>query len=119
MRCPVSRDYTAPSDALSLTQLNIACSFSGNTEETLSAFLDALETGQPTIAVCTGGALEELAVQMDAPCVKLTKPTPTFQPRAATGMFIGVEIQMSFASSDIMGVGKGRELFCGWHSSRP
>jgi hypothetical protein len=36
-----------------------------------------------------------------------------------TGMFIGVEIQMSFASSDIIGVGKGRELFCGWHSSRP
>lgn len=90
VRCPVSRDYTAPSNALPLTQLNIACSFSGNTEETLSAFLDALETGQPTIAVCTGGALETLAVQFDAPCVKLTKPTPTFQPRAATGMFIGV-----------------------------
>ena len=41
------------------------------------------------------------------------------EPGRVTGRLIGSEIQIFFASSVIMGVGAGTELFGGWHSRRP
>ena len=58
----------------------IVCSYSGNTEETISAFLEAREKGAKIICITTGGKLKVLAN-------KFQIPTMTFfvkeQPRAA------------------------------------
>ena len=85
----VSRGYTVGRGQLSSRDLVIACSFSGNTEESLSALDDALDRGAQTLIICAGGRLEQLAQERQIPLIKLTKPTPTFQPRAASGFFIG------------------------------
>ena len=86
----VTRDYRVGRGELSDRDLVIACSFSGNTEESLSSLEDALNRGAQTLIICAGGKLESLAEQHQLPFIKLTKPTPTFQPRAASGFFIGV-----------------------------
>ncbi len=88
--CPiaVSRDYVirAPLDPRTLV---VASSFSGNTEETLAAFEDAARRGVPRMALTGGGRLAELAAAAGVPIIRLSKPFPTFQPRAATAMFVG------------------------------
>lgn len=43
----------------------IASSYSGNTEETLSAYQDAKTKGAKIIAITTGGKLKEMAEKMD------------------------------------------------------
>jgi glucose/mannose-6-phosphate isomerase len=62
--------------------LVLASSYSGNTEETLSAYDDAAARGCPLVVTSTGGALVERARRDDVPVV----PIPGgFQPRAAIG----------------------------------
>lgn len=85
----VSRSYEVAHAKLDQNDLVIACSFSGNTEESLSSLDDALQRGAQILIVSAGGKLEKLASQHQLPFIKLTKPTPTFQPRAASGFFIG------------------------------
>jgi glucose/mannose-6-phosphate isomerase len=63
-------------------QLVLCASYSGNTEETLSAYDDALERGAPRIVATTGGALAERARRDGAPVIPLPGG---FQPRAAVG----------------------------------
>jgi glucose/mannose-6-phosphate isomerase len=63
-------------------QLVLAASYSGNTEETLSAYDDALERGAPRLVATTGGALAERARRDGAPVIPLPGG---FQPRAAVG----------------------------------
>ncbi len=67
-RKPVSvvRGYDLPSFVGEAT-LVVACSHSGNTEETLSAFEQALAAGARTLVVTTGGRLRELAQERGAP----------------------------------------------------
>ena len=61
-RLPVAvvRGYDAPSFVGAET-LVVACSHSGNTEETLAAFRQAAAAGARLVAVTTGGRLRELA----------------------------------------------------------
>ncbi|MGB2695079.1 MAG: bifunctional phosphoglucose/phosphomannose isomerase [Dehalococcoidia bacterium] len=47
--------------------LVVACSHSGNTEETVSAFEQALSAGAQTLVVTTGGRIEALARALDVP----------------------------------------------------
>ncbi|MFQ5914819.1 MAG: bifunctional phosphoglucose/phosphomannose isomerase [Nitrospinota bacterium] len=54
----VHRSYSCPG-FVNPNTLFIAVSYSGNTEETLSSFADALERGAEVAGVTTGGALEE------------------------------------------------------------
>ena len=63
-------------------QLVLCASYSGNTEETLSAYDDALERGAPRLVATTGGALAERARRDGAPVIPLPGG---FQPRAAVG----------------------------------
>ena len=57
-------------------------SYSGNTEETLSAYSDAVERGAPRLVATTGGGLAERAGRDGVAVI----PLPTgFQPRAAIG----------------------------------
>lgn len=77
----VSRDYTLPGfvDASSLVILS---SYSGNTEETLSAFQDAVRRGSKMIAIATGGSIADLAKKRGL--LHISIPSG-FQPRQAIG----------------------------------
>ncbi len=75
----VSRSYRLPTWVNEHT-LVIASSYSGNTEETLSAFAEAEQRGAHRMAITTGGFLKEQAVASDVPVVDLV---PGLQPRAA------------------------------------
>ena len=75
----VNRTYNLPLFAGRNT-LVIVSSYSGNTEETISAFKSAIERGCPAIALTTGGEIGRLANENRIPVVKLQEG---FQPRYA------------------------------------
>ncbi|MHB8170241.1 MAG: bifunctional phosphoglucose/phosphomannose isomerase [Thermincolia bacterium] len=77
----VNRDYTLPKFVGPQT-LVIVTSFSGNTEETISAYRQAVQAGARIVAITSGGKIKELAGQDGVPVV--TVPGG-IQPRAATG----------------------------------
>lgn len=77
----VVRDYTLPA-YVGPGSLVIASSYSGNTEETLSAFTQAKEVGAQLIAISSGGKLAELAGAWQIPYIKIPSG---LQPRAALG----------------------------------
>jgi glucose/mannose-6-phosphate isomerase len=65
------------------TTLVFAVSYSGNTEETLSAATDALERGARIVTVATGGGLAEMAEDHGLSHVAIP---PGLQPRSALGL---------------------------------
>ncbi len=73
----VSRDYNVP-EFVDNYSLVFAVSYSGNTEETLSAFHDAKKKGAQIIAITSGGELSKVAG-------KVVKIPSGLQPRAALG----------------------------------
>lgn len=80
------RDYVLP--AFCDERAVVLClSYSGNTEETVSAFEEAVARGCAVVAVCSGGALAERAAAAGAPLVLLPDDLP--QPRAALGSLVG------------------------------
>ncbi|HSN94386.1 MAG TPA: bifunctional phosphoglucose/phosphomannose isomerase [Anaerolineaceae bacterium] len=62
------RNYNLPNWASGEECLVICSSHSGNTEETLSAFEQALNNGCSILAFCTGGKLEKRAREAGKPC---------------------------------------------------
>ena len=82
----VVRDYTIPNWVDKKTFV-IASSYSGNTEETLSAYNKCLEIGCFSIVISTGGQLTEIAKQNDIGIIKLPKG---YQPRAAIGYSLSI-----------------------------
>lgn len=83
----VLRDYGLPAWAKGPETLVVASSHSGNTEETLSSFEEALKRGCHCMAVTTGGKLGELAAQGKAITWKFQH---SGQPRAAVGYSFGL-----------------------------
>jgi glucose/mannose-6-phosphate isomerase len=77
----VCRHYRIP-EFVNRRTLVIASSYSGNTEETLSAYDHALDRGAKLIAIATGGRLAEKAKADDVPLIKIKGG---LQPRAALG----------------------------------
>jgi len=77
----VHRSYRLPS-FLGPDTLAVVVSYSGNTEETLSAFEDAVYLGCKVMAVTSGGALLEKARERNFPVVVVPGG---LQPRAALG----------------------------------
>jgi len=75
----VSREYHLPAYADDRT-LVLAVSYSGNTEETLSSFVEAVERGCMVVAVSSGGLLENFSRRLETPFIKLPENLP---PRAA------------------------------------
>ncbi|MFW9875328.1 MAG: bifunctional phosphoglucose/phosphomannose isomerase [Candidatus Thorarchaeota archaeon] len=75
----VNRHYHIPKFANKRT-LVIACSYSGNTEETICAVTEAKEHGCKLIAITSGGHLEEFCSKFDLPFIQIPKDLP---PRAA------------------------------------
>lgn len=82
----VSRDYQLPAFVDGNT-LVIASSYSGNTEETLSATDEARLAGAKLIAVTTGGRLRQLARDHNFPLITFDYDSP---PRAALGHSFGL-----------------------------
>lgn len=80
----VNRDYTLPA-FVSNESLVFAVSYSGNTEETLSAYHDARRRGCPIIAVTSGGKLAELARADGFPVIIVPGGQP---PRTALGYML-------------------------------
>ena len=82
----VNRGYDVPGFISSKT-LFIASSYSGNTEETLSAFDCALKKGVKVIAVTSGGKLAEICDDRTFPVFKMPEGYP---PRSALGFSMGI-----------------------------
>lgn len=75
----VTRQYHIPLYVSDKT-LFIACSYSGNTEETLAALAEAEAVSAKIIIIAGGGKLEEIAASKNYPFIKLPKAE---QPRYA------------------------------------
>ena len=91
----VHRDYGLPRvpEYFLREGLVVACSYSGNTEETLDAFENAREAGLETAAITTGGKLLTLAEEYGVPHVLLPK-TP-IQPRMAIGFMLKALLKLA------------------------
>jgi glucose/mannose-6-phosphate isomerase len=113
------RDYNIPS-FVNEKWVVIAVSYSGNTEETLCAFDEALAQGCEVIAITTGGKLGEKAESLA--CHKLH---PNFQPRAALPLILSavlptVEALLDFPQSDLIRISKKLEEHSkNWGSTNP
>lgn len=77
----VVKDYSLPKYVTSKS-LVFCVSYSGNTEETVSAYRNARKVGAKIVLVSTGGKLEELANLNDTPLIKVPSGLP---PRLSTG----------------------------------
>ena len=87
------RDYSVPAFVDKYT-LVIAISYSGNTEETLSAFADAKEKGAALVAITSGGKLA-------GKCQKVIRVPDGLQPRAALGYLFFSMLGLLYNSSII------------------
>ncbi len=89
--CPipvtVQRNYSLPAWAKGPGTLVVASSHSGNTEETLAAYEQALNSGCRILALTTGGKLAEKAASTGIP---LWTFEHRGQPRAAVGYSFGL-----------------------------
>ncbi len=77
----VSRDYGLPA-WVAAGDLVIASSYSGDTEETLSGFDQALARGAAIVGVCSGGQLRQRCAERGLPCLEIPGGLP---PRGALG----------------------------------
>ena len=75
----VNREYHLPAYA-DCDSLVVAVSYSGNTEETLSSYMEAVERGCMTLSLSSGGLLEEFNKRLGLPLIKLPAGYP---PRSA------------------------------------
>lgn len=77
----VVRNYSLPA-YVGKKSLVIACSYSGNTEETLSCYEQAKKRGAQIFAITSGGMLEQLCLADGNPCFRIPSG---LAPRAALG----------------------------------
>ncbi len=83
--------------ALNEHSLAVLCSYSGNTEETLSLFRQARMTGARVLVVAGGGALREEAVGRGIPVLEIDAPG---EPRSA----VGYNLMLLLGALDRLGV---------------
>jgi glucose/mannose-6-phosphate isomerase len=112
----VSRDYTLPA-YVNKDTLVIVISYSGNTEETLTAFLSATKRKCTIVAVTSGGQLESFCKKLHVPHTIIPKG---LQPRVAIpytffpipvvlekmGIISGIETELENAIAVLEKVGK-------------
>ena len=84
----VNRSYEIP-NWVNENTLVISSSYSGNTEETLTALDLVIKKNATIITVTTGGKLLEIAKEKEFDIVKVT---PGFQPRAALGFSMALNL---------------------------
>jgi len=90
IRVPVltCRNYDAP-EFVNEDTLCLCASYSGNTEETLSAYMQCMGKGAKIVAISTGGKLKKLA---DRDGVTFCFIPSGFQPRAALGLSFSAQL---------------------------
>lgn len=89
-----NRTYALPYGTATQGHLHIICSYSGNTEESLSCLEEAIQGGLSCIGISAGGKVEEVCKENNIPHIKLPVPTPTFQPRMGTGYFFAALLEI-------------------------
>lgn len=82
-----NRFYGLPTEAYN-NCLNIICSYSGNTEETIASFQECLDNNLPCVGFSNGGKIKEMCLANNIPHVEIPYPFDNFQPRMATGYFV-------------------------------
>lgn len=90
----INRNYHI-SHPLDEKTLVIAVSFSGNTEETLSAYRQAIKTGAQIVAVASGGKLLNMAMRDRVEFIKLIKESENFQPRMSSGYIFAILVGLA------------------------
>ncbi|MAV63922.1 MAG: bifunctional phosphoglucose/phosphomannose isomerase [Candidatus Marinimicrobia bacterium] len=99
----VVRDYFIPGWVNNKTFV-IACSYSGNTEETLTAYNQCLNRKCMSIVISTGGKIVEIA---NANNIGVLKIPEGFQPRAAIGysltLFLLLFKELGIIKDDLIG----------------
>ncbi|MDD3486915.1 MAG: bifunctional phosphoglucose/phosphomannose isomerase [Candidatus Moranbacteria bacterium] len=88
-----NRFYALPPEAYGHC-LNIISSYSGNTEETVSSFSEALGNNLPSVAIASGGKVVEMCEAHDVPYVKMPPPEVVLQPRMANGYNFAILFQI-------------------------
>lgn len=83
IRIELIRDYDLPEN-LTSDDLIFISSYSGNTEETLENFNQALEQKLNIVVIVHGGKLKELAIENNIPYIQIPA---CVQPRSAAGNF--------------------------------
>ncbi len=86
----INRTYSIPS-YVNKNTLFIASSYSGNTEEVLSALQEAQNRGAQIVVMASGGKLQQIATEAKLPLYLL--PTGT-QPRMSSFYFIAAMIEL-------------------------
>jgi len=86
----INRNYSLNWEARAKS-LNFFASYSGNTEETISDFSEALAKKIPCVCFASGGKLAELSLKNKIPLVVIPSG---IQPRYALGYFIGAMFQV-------------------------
>lgn len=77
----VNKNYFLP-EFVSKDSLVLICSYSGNTEETLHAFKQAIKKSATIICITSGGELERIAEEKNLDCIAIPGGFP---PRACLG----------------------------------
>ena len=85
-----NKSYELPAKTLKHC-LHIFASYSGNTEETLSALDKAMVLKLPIVGLTHGGKLKEICSKNNIPCIIVP---PVSQPRYATGYFFAIILQI-------------------------
>lgn len=88
----VNKDYFLPS-FVNKNSLVIACSYSGNTEETIAAVEAAKKTKATVVCITSGGKLAEFATKKKLDCILVPAGMP---PRACIGYSL-VQLLYTFA----------------------
>lgn len=87
-----NRYYSLPHEAFN-NCLNFISSYSGNTEETIESFEEALKHNLKCVGLSSGGKIEQMCRENSVPHIKMPVPFENFQPRLGTGYFFGAVIQ--------------------------
>ncbi len=88
----VNRTYNLPTQTTKKT-LSIFSSYSGNTEETVSSYKEAIKKKIPSIAITSGGKLKELCEKNKSPLILIPS---NLQPRMATGYLFSSLVSIFF-----------------------
>jgi glucose/mannose-6-phosphate isomerase len=111
----VVRGYALPAFAYGPSTVVAACSYSGNTEESLACFRQALERNTRGIAITTGGELAALARESGVPVIQFAYES---QPRAALGysfvLLLGVVHRLGLIRDYTNGVAETVEVMEDW-----
>jgi glucose/mannose-6-phosphate isomerase len=90
----IHRNYGLPNDVKREGTLVCALSYSGNTEETLSAYEAAREIGVALVGISAGGELEARCNRDGIPFVRIPANPAAMQPRNATGYSVGILVRL-------------------------